>query len=339
MDIDKILKLAKENKKINTQDIAKLLQISRQSAHKKAKDLVEKGLLMQSGKTRGVFYFLPENIPFFADGIVIRLANKDLKEHEVLDSIYNRFPRLKEVGENVRSIFNYAFSEMMNNAIEHSESKKIEIVVKEKDGNFQFAIRDFGIGIFKNIMKKFQLQTDIESVQELLKGKTTTQPKAHSGEGIFFTSKIADWFQLRSYDLSLTIDNNIPDVFVNKHKDDVKGTQVTFIISSTTKKHLIDLFSEYESQDDDDGGFAKTKIHVKLYTRGTIHVSRSQARRILTNLEKFRHIVLDFDKVPTIGQAFADEIFRVFANIYPDIKIEPVNTNEAIQFMIDRVEK
>jgi hypothetical protein len=57
----------------------------------------------------------------------------------------------------------------------------------------------------------------------------------------------------------------------------------------------------------------------------------------LNGLDKFKNIVLDFDKVPTAGQGFADEIFRVFQSKHPDIVISSINTNEAVQFMIDRV--
>ena len=69
-----------------------------------------------------------------------------------------------------------------------------------------------------------------------------------------------------------------------------------------------------------------------------VHVSRSQARRVLTNLEKFKSIIFDFDKVPMIGQAFADEIFRVFHEKHPEIKLQAVSMNDAVKFMIDRVE-
>ena len=72
---------------------------------------------------------------------------------------------------------------------------------------------------------------------------------------------------------------------------------------------------------------------------GTIYVSRSQARRVLNNLDKFKSVILDFDKVPTIGQAFADEIFRVFAQRHPEIEIKAINMNEAVEFMANRVEK
>ena len=72
---------------------------------------------------------------------------------------------------------------------------------------------------------------------------------------------------------------------------------------------------------------------------GTVYVSRSQARRILTGLDKFKRIVLDFEKVPNIGQAFADEIFRIFQNKHPNIVIEPVNVNETVNFMVRHVER
>lgn len=68
-------------------------------------------------------------------------------------------------------------------------------------------------------------------------------------------------------------------------------------------------------------------------------VSRSEAREILENFVQFEEVILDFDKVPTVGQAFADEIFRVFKNKHPKIKIVPANMNESVEFMVKRVGK
>jgi hypothetical protein len=42
-------------------------------------------------------------------------------------------------------------------------------------------------------------------------------------------------------------------------------------------------------------------------------ISRSQAKRLLARIELFKIVLFDFSGVETIGQAFADEIFRVFA--------------------------
>jgi len=40
-----------------------------------------------------------------------------------------------------------------------------------------------------------------------------------------------------------------------------------------------------------------------------------------------------------VGQAFADEIFRVFQNRHPEIEIKPLNMVEPVEFMIKKVEK
>ncbi|MBA2492171.1 MAG: STAS-like domain-containing protein [Gammaproteobacteria bacterium] len=65
-------------------------------------------------------------------------------------------------------------------------------------------------------------------------------------------------------------------------------------------------------------------------------VSRAEAKRIASRLECLEEVVLDFDGVAAIGQAFADELFRVFAAVHPNIRITPVNTAPAVDQMIRR---
>lgn len=107
------------------------------------------------------------------------------------------------------------------------------------------------------------------------------------------------------------------------------------IITERTTK---EIFDEYTS---DDFVFNKTKITVHLAKDYLGHdfVSRSLAKRILMNVEKFKIIVLDFENIDNIGQGFADEVFRVFKNKNPGITIVPVNMNEEIEFMINRAMK
>lgn len=78
------------------------------------------------------------------------------------------------------------------------------------------------------------------------------------------------------------------------------------------------------------------QVRVQLDTIAGDHISRSKARKILSRLEKFKIILLDFDRVPVIGQAFADEIYRVFQNEYPRIVIQETNMNEGVKFMVER---
>ncbi|PIZ88177.1 MAG: histidine kinase, partial [Candidatus Nealsonbacteria bacterium CG_4_10_14_0_2_um_filter_39_15] len=58
--------------------------------------------------------------------------------------------------------------------------------------------------------------------------------------------------------------------------------------------------------------------------------------RILSGLDSFRKITLDFSEVETVGQAFVDEVFRIWQYKHPKIDIVPQNVNENIAFMINR---
>lgn len=336
---NKILQFAKTQKTFKSSDLVKFFnkKFTRQYIARFLNELVSEQKLLKNGSTKSSFYSLPQNASYLGNSIMEKFSNKKAEEHKIQMEIENVFPNLKKLPENIKSIFDYTFSEMVNNAIEHSKTKQIDIGVQISGGKIIFTVRDFGIGVFRNIMKERKLKSDTEAIQDLLKGKTTTSPKAHSGEGIFFTSKISDLFELESYGWKLTIDNKINDIFVFSDLRSKKGTMVSFALNINSKKHLTDIFKDFQSTPDA-YSFDKTEIKIKLYTLGTIYVSRSQARRILTGLDKFKLIILDFDKVPTVGQAFADEVFRVFTSAHPDIKIQTINANQAIDFMIKRAE-
>jgi len=336
-----IINLAQKNEKIKTSDVLDALKkkLSRTYVSRIINSLVKEGKLVKGGSTAGAFYVLPENEDLIQSEIIYKkvFLREGLEEHRVLDEI-NHTRIYLDLKDNVRSIFNYAFSEMLNNAIEHSQSEKVSISVFKPRKELVFIIDDQGIGVFRNIKTKKRLNSELEAVQDLLKGKTTTAPQLHTGEGIFFTSKVASLFILASFGLKLIIDNQIKDIFVSTKNKENKGTRVFFTISLDSNIHLADIFKKYQTNQDT-MAFDKTEVKIKLYTMGTVHVSRSQARRVLNGLNKFKTIVMDFDKVPVIGQGFADEIFRVYKARHPEINIIPINMNEAVGFMINRVEK
>ena len=334
-----IMSVAEQQESFQISDVIDALgdfQVSRQSVSAALSDLVASGQLLRSGVRRYTFYALPSHGKALIDKETRRLRNDgELSDHETFEELSRTSALLRSLPENVFSILQYSFSEMMNNAIEHSESKNIEVELYNDADNIVFTIRDFGIGVFNSIKSKFGLSSDLDAIQELLKGKTTTAPMAHSGEGIFFTSKIASKFILESFGTRLLIDNTVPDVFI----EDVRkkeGTEVTFSIAQTSKNRLDKLFESFYSNPES-YAFDKTVITVKLFTMGTVYVSRSQAKRLVANLDtKFKVIILDYQKVPTIGQAFADEIYRVFQRRNPDIDIVSINTNKNIDFMVKR---
>jgi hypothetical protein len=338
---DRIIQIAKEKGKIRTSDLSAEFSVSRQYLNRLLGELIETGKMLRIGGTRYAFYVLPEyasqHTEIFPNRYIKTFKNVSLEEHKILDQIEQAFPLLKKLPENVRSIFTYAFSEMLNNAIEHSQSKNISIEVSITNKALSFIVNDSGIGVFRNIMQKRNLKSELEAIQDLLKGKTTTMPKSHSGEGIFFTSKAGDLFILDSFGYQLIVNNEIPDVFIKKTKNLKKGTRVIFKLNTSTNHHLNAIFKKYTNiEGESDYGFDKTEVRVKLYTIAGVYISRSQARRVLSGLEKFKIIVFDFDKVPMVGQAFADEIFRVFHKKYPDIKLQEIHMNEGVKFMVER---
>ena len=95
-------------------------------------------------------------------------------------------------------------------------------------------------------------------------------------------------------------------------------------LQRSARQTIEDVFSEF-APEQYDFQFQKTRVLVKLLQPD--YVSRSEARRLLANLEKFREIVLDFRDVRSVGQGFADEVFRVFAGRHPGIVIRSENTN------------
>ena len=338
---NKLLELAGRSDRILASKLAAQFNVSRQYLNRLINELVTAGKLVKVGETRNAYYVLPEyarqHPQILPERLIKTYLNASLEEHLVLSQIEREYPLLMKLPENIRSIFTYAFSEMFNNAIEHSQTKKIRIEVAVRNRILLFIVEDYGIGVFRNVMRERGLKSEFEAMQDLLKGKTTTAPKSHSGEGIFFTSKVGDKFVLDSYGYQLMVDNELPDVFIEKVKRMKKGTRVTFELNTASSLHLNDIFKKYTNLGvGKDYGFDKTEIRIKLYTMAGVYISRSQARRVLAGLEKFKVIVFDFDKVSVAGQAFADEIFRVFHHKYPAITLETENMNDSVGFMVER---
>jgi anti-sigma regulatory factor (Ser/Thr protein kinase) len=252
---------------------------------------------------------------------------KDIKKH------------FTNVPKNIWNIWVYGFLEMFNNAIDHSKGKKISVVISENRISTTMSVSDDGIGIFNNIKKGFNLLDEKDALLELAKGKRTTDISRHSGQGIFFTSKVFDDFFIKSNDLIYRANPEIINQTKTDrtHKGSSQGTKSsTFVymsLANNSGKTLKDIFDKFSTEIP--GDFDKTIIPIHL-VNSTDLVARSQARRILSGLELFKEVILDFTDVEYIGQAFGDEIFRVFPNMNPNTKITAQNANKEVQYMINR---
>lgn len=261
------------------------------------------------------------------------LPTQDCDEDRVWDEVELRLQLKRALRANALAIVRYAFTEMLNNAIEHSRSDQCTIRVTLTPSFVDFEIRDSGIGVFHSIASKHHLPDEEAAMLELLKGKTTTMPDAHTGEGIFFTSRVGDDFSIRSHRTQIEWKRAKHDVFVSQQRY-LAGTDIRFALNRSSRHKLEHVFGEFAPAEYD-FQFQKTAVMVKLLRSD--YVSRSEARRLLANLEKFREITIDFRDVRSVGQGFADEVFRVFANRHPGMVIHPENAGPAVMAMIQHV--
>ena len=248
-------------------------------------------------------------------------------------------PFFKTLPDIAKSNLAYAFTEIVNNAIDHSEGSQVTIHLSKNGCKAKVEIADDGIGIFTKIAESMKLEEKSFAVLELAKGKFTTAPSSHTGEGVFFSSKVVDEFAIISDDLAFYGPSSDNEPYLNKADSNVKGTKVIMAIKNNhtqTSKQVFDSFT----QAPDDYGFSKTIVPVRLLEYGDaapLVVSRSQAKRLMVRFEKFENIVLDFEGISDIGQGFADELFRVFPSQHKGTKLTPINCSDDIQCMIKRV--
>lgn len=308
------------------------LEISRQALSVHMRSLVEAGKVVRSGTARAARYMLRGRAP--AAAVVARaLRTRGLDESRIWDELATGLNLRQALRPNVEAITHYAFTEMLNNAIEHSHADRCSVRFRFDAGALSFEVRDPGIGVFHSIASKLGLDGEHSALVELLKGRTTTMREAHTGEGLFFTSRIADRFVLRSHRIQVEWSRIRNDVFVSNPRF-LKGTHVHFTVQRNNRLRLDEVFGEF-APEEYDYQFQKTRVLVKLLRRD--YVSRSEAKRLVANLEKFREVVIDFRDVKSVGQGFADEVFRVFSGHHPGVKITTENANPAVDAMIRHV--
>jgi hypothetical protein len=139
---------------------------------------------------------------------------------------------------------------------------------------------------------------------------------------------------LVSNGLIWTVDNVRDDQWIAKAPE-APGTSVDLEVSLTTTLTPQSVFARYAH----DFEFDTSRVTVKLFERGGEYVSRSEAKRVLAGLERFREVILDFNRVEAVGQGFADEVFRVWARSHPETKLVPERMNDVVTFMVERARR
>ncbi len=301
--------------------------ITRQAVNKHLQRLMKERSLIAKGKTRDRSYGLASLLEWKKS----YPTNEPLAE----DIIWTRdvLPILGAQPDNVSDMWHFCFTEMFNNAIDHSGGTLISLQIIKTAINTQIYLRDDGIGIFRKIQSALGLIDERHAILELSKGKVTTDPERHTGQGIFFTSRLLDSFDIFSGGVYFSHVYGDPEDWIMEQAKDCSGTTIQMKLGNHTARTTKKTFDQYSS--DDDYGFNKTVVPVKLAQYGNDKlISRSQAKRVLSRVELFKIVVFDFNEVQTIGQAFTDEIFRVFANRHPEIELVAIRASSEVKRMI-----
>ncbi len=340
---DEIRRLILTELEAHPHDIAKVAAehfgITRQAVHRHLNSLLKDGLIEATGRTRRKRYTLK---------CVSVSEVLSLKDNRDEDRVWRTLvePQLTGLRDNVLRICQYGFTEIFNNAIEHSEGSDALVKIGRSATRVDMVVADNGVGIFEKIKSKFDLEDHRHAILELVKGKLTTDESHHTGEGIFFASRMFDRFSISSAKLVFVHDTEFGDDWLIEDEEKqsastgilhTMSTVIKMTIRTDSKRKAQEVFDRYADPEVDDYAFSRTRVPLRLAQYGQdLLVSRSQARRILARFDRFKEVFLDFSAVESIGRAFADEIFRVYATGHPEMKLTAVNANEQVTRMIRR---
>lgn len=307
-------------------DAARKFGVSRQTVGRVMNEMIRNGDVIAKGKTRARTYEL-----VVLDEFETTLPIEGLDESVLWRTHFARFFSAHK--GTAMSLANFAFTEMVNNAIDHSEGTTVTVSATRTVHAVRMQVHDDGIGIFRKIQRELELDEPRHAILEIAKGKLTTDPTRHSGMGIFFTSRACESFAILANGLSFTHNEGGFD-FLFEGSEPGRGTSVFMVFNLFSTMTLASLFKEYEAESA--SGFSRTIVPVRLSELGTEPlISRSQAKRVLTRIDRFTEVVWDFAGVETIGQAFADEIFRVFQLANPDCHFRVMGASADVRAMIE----
>lgn len=307
-------------------DVAGALRVSAATSHRLLRSLVVAGVLETVGRGRSARYRLRR--------IRHRFKISGLEEDAAWQQISQEIAKIRPIAPEEAHSLQYAATEIINNAIDHSGGRTVDVRVSfESEGTTEATVRDDGIGVFRRVCEDFGFSSAPEAIVQLEKGKLTSDPSQHSGEGLFFSSKSVSRFRLESQGVAWIVDNLVGDSAVGPSSVQ-RGTQVVLTVVAGRTPRLEDVFRQYT--DSDALRFTRTRTTIKLAAIGRSLISRSEAKRVAQRLTEFEHAVIDFTGVEVVGQGFCDELFRVFARRHPEVTLEPVGMNEAIAFMVAR---
>jgi anti-sigma regulatory factor (Ser/Thr protein kinase) len=236
--------------------------------------------------------------------------------------------------DEVARMAQHAFTELLNNAIEHSGGSQVTVSMRQTPLQLQLLVSDDGRGIFEVIGEAFGINDPALAMLELAKGKLSSRPDRHSGRGLFYTAKLADVVDLHANNAAFQQRDWQREQWQRGRPACARGSAVYVAICLDTERTLDGVLRRY-SLDGAGYGFERTVVPLQLITAPQHSLSsRAQAQRVAARLVQFRRAEIDFDGLADVGPAFADELFRVFGAGHPDLQLVPLNMAPRVAEMV-----
>jgi anti-sigma regulatory factor (Ser/Thr protein kinase) len=306
------------------------LDISRPRARKLLQTLVDSQWLRKSGS---------RNRPSYSPGpmrqVVQRYALAGLQEDQPWRHDFAPFFELPDA---VLRMAQHAMTELLNNAIDHSGGSTVAVSMRQTATQLQLMVSDDGCGLFAHLQTHCGIPDAQTAVLELSKGKLTSAPAQHSGQGLFVVSQLADVLDLQANEAAFQRRAWASAPWQHSavsRKVQSPGTTVYLAIPLDTARSLDQVLRARSSSGQ---AYANERtvvpLHVLSQDAGGVLATRAEAKRAVARLALFKSAEIDFAGVHDIGQGFADEMFRVFRQRHPQVELVPLRMSPRVAEMV-----
>ena len=303
--------------------------VSRATANKALRRLTEMEWLVREGSA---------SRPLYRPGTL-----RQVVQRYPLDGLSEDLPWSRDFAphfafpEAVRRMVHHAFTELLNNAIDHSAGRQVTVSMRQTASHAQLLVSDDGRGLFDKINESFALDEPHLAMLELSKGKLTSAPDRHCGRGLFFTSKLADVFDLHANESAFQHRGWEAGRWREGKPLKHHGTSI-YVAFALDSARTLEQVLQAHSADGTGYDFERTVVPLRLLTTTQSGLeSRAQARRVGARLNQFRRAEVDFSGVTSIGHSFADELFRVLAAEQDTLDLVPINMAPAVAAMVGSI--
>jgi anti-sigma regulatory factor (Ser/Thr protein kinase) len=299
---------------------------SHRAAMAALKRLLEAGWLTRSGTARR---------PVFSPGSLRQVARSYTLYGLQEDLPWQRdFAPHFSLPRHVERMVQHGFTELVNNAADHSGGSSVTVSLRQTPTHVQLLVSDDGCGVFDKICTAFNLEDTQHAMLELSKGRLTSAPDAHTGRGLFFSSQLADVFDIHANNTAYQRRAWESSGWKKGRALPRQGSSIYMAIALNTTRTLDGVMEAWSTQGDGIE-FDQTRVQLRLLTtEGQALDSRAAARRVGSRLATFKRAEIDFDGVSDVGHGFTDELFRVFAKANPQIELVATNTTPRIEALV-----